>query len=106
MATPTDWTSRHLDLFLRAYPIAPGVTWFSVISRDGATLIAQYANGQWRQVTWPYTDVIPSRLVPDSSGELWGVGDIGHQKGCPPLLTTDVQQGAFLHMTQQGAGAE
>ncbi len=100
VATPADWASQRLVLLPYVYPVAPGKTWFSVISRGGAALIAQYANGQWRQVAWPYADSAPSRLIPDSSGDLWGVGDIGHQRGCPPMLTTLIQQGVLLHYHQ------
>jgi len=45
------------------------------------------------------------RLVAVSPGELWGIGNIGHQEGCAPAAVLVMRQGVFLHL-QRGNWAE
>lgn len=99
VATP-DWTNQQIQLTSAVFPIAPGTTWFGashVEGFGGSALIEQYSGGQWQQVAWPYSNVAPDGLAAGSSGELWGIGDIGHQEGCAPALVTAIGQGVFLH---------
>jgi hypothetical protein len=60
----------------------------------------QYANGKWQQIPWPFSTVRPMTITASSTGDLWGIGDIIHQKGCAPALVTEVDQGVFLHRQQ------
>lgn len=100
--TPASWASLGISLLPGVYPLTPGVAWFPLIGGDGAAMVAQYARGQWRQVAWPYADMLPARLVADGAGGLWGVGDIDHQQGCYPALTLSIGQGVFFHWTPAG----
>ncbi len=102
VATPADWASKRIYLANVVYTSANGATWLSGSSGVGGTegVMEQYANGQWSRVTWPYADSFPLSINADGSGELWGIGDIAHQQGCPPLMTTSIMQGVFLHLTQ------
>jgi hypothetical protein len=108
VAPPRGWTS---DNWTVAQPViyssatantnASGATWFDVFVRpQRANILAQYSHGQWSQVAWPYSDPLPARIIADSAGDLWGIGDIGHQHGCPPLLTAFTPQGVFYHQHQ------
>jgi hypothetical protein len=75
-----------------AFAVAPGTDWLGVALDDGAG-IAQYANGQWQRVAWPYAEVIPVRIAAVSSAELWGVGNIVRvAAGCRPGMPS-----VFLH---------
>jgi hypothetical protein len=100
-----DWTDQRIDLFPTVFSVSPGVLWFPAAQGYGdaaKSLFEQYSGGQWRQITWPFSDVhgYPLRLVSVSTGELWGIGTYNHQEGCPPLATTEVPQGVFLHYQQ------
>jgi hypothetical protein len=102
VATP-DWPTQRIYLTSLAFATIPGVTWFGAIHTvglGGPALIEQYAAGRWQQVAWPFGDVQPVRLAAGASGELWGIGDVHHQEGCPPGLTTEIAQGVFLHEWQ------
>jgi hypothetical protein len=104
VATP-DWADQRIALAALVFPVASGSLWFTATQQGasvtGKALIEQYAGGQWRQVTWPFADVLPERIVAVSSNELWGIGDIGHQEGCAPAAVFVLWQGVFLH-SQQG----
>jgi hypothetical protein len=99
---PGDWVARRVIILPRAFPMPNGVTWFpatQVPSED--TFLVAYDHGQWRKAPWPYPDTEPLRLFPDATGgDIWGIGAIAHQKGCPPTFTTYIQQGVFLHYQQ------
>jgi hypothetical protein len=105
VATP-DWANQQIVLTSRVFPASPGVTWFGAAHVEGfgggTALIERYAAGRWQQVAWPFGDVQPLRLAAGASGELWGIGDIIHQEGCPPALVTDISQAVFLYY-QQGS---
>lgn len=102
MATPADWASKRIYLYHVVYTAPNGATWFGGSGGVGGAdaVVEQYANGQWSQVAWPYADSLPNSISVDGSGDLWGIGDIAHQKGCPPLMTTYIMQGVFFHMIQ------
>lgn len=106
LATPADWTSKRIILLPYAFPMGSGVTWFAATTRDRRTLLAEYANGQWRRVAWPYGDIVPLRIIPGSSGELWGLGNIVHMEGCGSAHITAIQQGVFLHYQQGNWGKD
>lgn len=80
---------------------APSVTWFTAFTSARAnTILASqsllaYNGGAWQHVTWPYTGHGLDRIVGAGDGNLWAIGNINHQEGCPPLLTTAVEQGVF-----------
>lgn len=98
--TPADWAPKRITLYGAVYATPAGATW--LVGSDGAgnALLEQYASGRWSQVAWPYGNFPPNRVTADGSGDLWGVGDIGHQEGCLPTFVTSIQQGVFLHMAQ------
>lgn len=98
ISLPAAWLARNIALFGAIYAPTPGATWLIGGDAAGNALIAQYDNGQWNQVAWPYPDLLPVSLAADGSGDLWGVGDIGHQRGCAPALVTSIAQGVFFHM--------
>ena len=101
---PADWVSQSVAFDWAVAAPAPGVSWLAgFLNAGSAPLLAQYANGQWSAATWPFADSLPSRIVADSAGDLWGAGDIDHQEGCPPLMTTSIAQGVFFHMTPAGS---
>jgi hypothetical protein len=98
---PVGWVAQRINLLPWAYSMPGGDTWFLATQvPTGDTLLVAYAGGQWRKVAWPYPDTQPLRLFPDASSDIWGIGDIDHQEGCPPLFTTSIQQGVFLHYQQ------
>lgn len=85
----------------------PHSHWF-VVAHEGAGEglvpgwgIEQYAGGKWQAVNWPFADVQPESLAPGAPEgaptELVWVGDIFHQEGCPPMLTSEIAQAVFLH---------
>ncbi len=97
---PGSWGGKNIRLMDRAFPFAPGTDWITGNQGDspqGKAFIAQYASGKWTNVAWPYAEGGPLRVVPGASGEMWGVGDILHQEGCPPGLYQEAAQGMFLH---------
>lgn len=99
-ATPGAWASHRLYLYRVIYSTPGGATWFTGTrgtSRDA--IVEQYADGRWSQVAWPYPDAQPNILAADGSGDLWGVGDILHQRGCAPAHVTAIAQGVFFHQT-------
>lgn len=95
---PADWVARRTIVLPYAFPMPGGATWFpaSRVPSDALFLVT-YSGGAWRAPPWPYPDTQPQRLFRGASGELWGVGNIAHQEGCPPAMTTYVEQGVFLH---------
>jgi hypothetical protein len=96
---PTDWVARRVLLLSWVFPMSDGAVWFPATQvPSDAIFLVSYAGGQWRNVSWPYPDTLPERLFPDASGELWGIGDIGHRVGCAHI--TGIQQGVFLHYQQ------
>ena len=100
--TPPNWTSKNVTLYAAIYSPAPSVTWFVGFSGEGGAttpLLEQYAGGQWSAVPWRFPDALPTRIMSDGSGDLWGVGDIAHQEGCAPAMVTAIQQGVFFHQT-------
>lgn len=107
VALPGDWAGTTVRLVDRVFAVGPGRYWFVVAHEDtGEGLVPgwaleQYAGGKWQAVNWPFADVQPERLAPDSPEGaptgLVGVGNILHQKGCPPMLTSEVAQAVFLH---------
>lgn len=101
VATPADWASGRTILQSSAFPMLSDATWFPAVGRSGNAQLVECASGQWRQVAWPYAEVLPLRIIPGASGELWGVGAIFHQQGCGPAHVTFIEQGVFLH-AQQG----
>jgi hypothetical protein len=106
---PADWASKNVTVYGAVYSPAPNVTW--LVGSYGhaitpAPLLEQYANGQWSAVAWPFADALPTRIMTDGSGDLRGVGNIGHQEGCPPLMTTDIAQGVFFHQSAAGGWSQ
>jgi hypothetical protein len=108
VALPADWPSQRLNVGRALYTTTSGAIWFAVTAYNSgaiSTLVAQYASGRWSQIPWPYTVTLPARIIADGAGDLWGIGDIDHQQGCPPLFTTFIPQGVFYHQSQ-GAWTE
>ncbi|HEX5571563.1 MAG TPA: hypothetical protein VFX31_09265, partial [Ktedonobacterales bacterium] len=54
-------------------------------------------SGHLTRVAWPFPDSMPTVLVASTPTDAWGIADIEHQMGCPPLMTTVIPQGVFLH---------
>jgi hypothetical protein len=69
--------------------------------------IVHLVNGQWQtqMIPNPTTDhnqqFTAGKVIPLANGDLWVVGDILHQRGCPPVETSELGQGVIL---QQHAG--
>jgi len=101
---PAQWASHGVQLAATVFPISSATTWFGAYGTDAAVL-EEYSHGHWQQVAWPYADFDPTFIVVGSGTELWGIGNIGYQEGCPPMLTTLVEQGVLLHF-QQGHWTE
>lgn len=78
------------------YPVAPGVTWFTTDTNNTVGMW-QDANGQWSQVSWPYSDIVPDTLFPGGGSEVWGMANIIHTLGCAPAQVAFIPQGVFLH---------
>jgi hypothetical protein len=112
VVTPTQqWTSQSLYLLNVAFALSSEVTWLGHITPGPGSefrpVLEQYAQGQWKQIAWPFPTVTPEALAPASASgsELWGVGNIFHPEGCGPGPGADIYQGAFLHF-QQGQWSE
>ena len=81
--------------------LAPSETWF-VAGQTGLILpenesLWQSVSGHLTRVAWPFPDSMPTVLVASTPTDAWGIADIEHQMGCPPLMTTVIPQGVFLH---------
>ena len=101
---PANWARQGVELADTVFPISSGLTWLGAYSNTGAVLEG-YTHGQWQQVAWPYADFDPTSIGVGSGTELWGIGNIGHQEGCPPMNTILIEQGVLLHF-QQGHWSE
>jgi hypothetical protein len=102
VATPAEWTSQRVSLTHLVYAASSGVTWFGAATDIPSSVVSQprieqYAHGQWEQVAYPFSTVEPRALAAASGDELWGIGDINHQEGCPPGAVFEIAQGVFLH---------
>jgi hypothetical protein len=105
VATPAEWTPQQVFLTHLVYALNSDVTWFGAAtdvpnSLVPQPLLKQYAHGQWEGVSWPFSTVEPQALAAGSGDELWGIGDINHQEGCPPGAVVEIAQGVFLHYRQ------
>jgi hypothetical protein len=97
---PSAWATQGVGLSSRIFPTTASATWFGAYILPGTLLVEEYANGDWQQVTWPFSDAFPAALAAPSSTELWGVGDIEHQLGCGSAHVWEVEQGVLLHFEQ------
>ncbi len=93
---PTVWSAQDETPTGLAFAIGPGITWM-VTSSPETIGLWQETDSHWSPVAWPYQDMVPTTLAPSARGELWGIGDINHVRGCAPSLVIAVPQGVFLH---------
>lgn len=98
LASPSAWSAQDVTPAGLVFATGPGVgvTWMVTYTPDAIGLW-QDAHGHWSQVAWPYQDMTPLALAPGALGEVWGIGDINHVRGCAPALVIDIPQGVFLH---------
>jgi hypothetical protein len=93
---PAAWSAQGVTPSGLVFAIGSSITWMVTYTPETIGLW-QDADNHWSQVAWPYQDMIPTAVAPGAPGEVWGIGDINHVRGCAPTLVTAVPQGVFLH---------
>lgn len=105
---PAEQLVGQIDYLRAIGEPTPGTIWFQAYTHAQAsnfaappTLLAyNVSSSQWQRVSWPYSGQELDRIIGTASGDLYGIGDIAHQRGCPPLATGVVDQGIFYHYTE------